>query len=61
MDVPSETEIAWARKVVAAFKTPENTKKGVILVGGRMVERLHERMAKRTLEIAEAIGEMEAE
>jgi citrate lyase subunit beta/citryl-CoA lyase len=58
---PSETEIAWARKVVAAFKTPENAKKGVILVGGRMVERLHERMAKRTLEIAEAIGEMEAE
>jgi citrate lyase subunit beta/citryl-CoA lyase len=49
---PSEEEIAWARKVVAAFKVPENTRKGVILVGGRMVERLHERMAKRTLEVA---------
>jgi citrate lyase subunit beta/citryl-CoA lyase len=58
---PSKSEIAWARKVVAAFKTPENAKKGVILIDGRMVERLHEGMAKRTLEIADAIAEIEAE
>lgn len=58
---PSEAEITWARKVVAAFKAPENSKKGVILVGGRMVERLHERMAKRTLEVADAIAEIETD
>jgi citrate lyase subunit beta/citryl-CoA lyase len=52
---PSEAEVAWARKVVAAFKVPENVNKGVILVGGRMVERLHERMAKKTLEIVEQL------
>jgi citrate lyase subunit beta/citryl-CoA lyase len=52
---PSESEVAWARKVVAAFKVPENVNKGVILVGGRMVERLHERMAKKTLEIVEQL------
>jgi citrate lyase subunit beta/citryl-CoA lyase len=52
---PSEAEVAWARKIVAAFKVPENVNKGVILVGGRMVERLHERMAKKTLEIVEQL------
>src|SRR6185295_3321331 len=52
---PSEAEIDWARKVVAAFKAPDNINKGVILLGGRMVERLHERMAKRTLEIVDQL------
>jgi len=37
------------------LKVPENVNKGVILVGGRMVERLHERMAKKTLEIVEQL------
>jgi citrate lyase subunit beta/citryl-CoA lyase len=53
---PSEAEVVWARKVVEAFKAPANADKGVILVGGRMVERLHERMAKKTLEIVEQLS-----
>lgn len=47
-------------KIIAAFARPENTKKGVIVVEGHMVERLHLRMSERTVEIAESIREMEA-
>lgn len=52
---PSPEDIAWARKVVEAFRAPQNADKAVILVGGRMHERLHERMARRILETAQQI------
>jgi citrate lyase subunit beta/citryl-CoA lyase len=55
---PTADEVAWARAVVEAFARPENTARGVIAVGGRMAERLHERAARQTLAIAEAIAEM---
>ena len=38
---PSEDEVAFARKIIAAFAQPENKGKGVITVEGRMVELLH--------------------
>jgi len=53
---PSADEIAWARTVIAAFDQPENEGKGAIKVDGRMVERLHAEMARRTVAIAEAIA-----
>ena len=46
--------------MIDAFGRPENEKKGVIVVEGRMVERLHFVMAQRTVTIAEQIREMEA-
>jgi citrate lyase subunit beta / citryl-CoA lyase len=53
---PSETEIIEAKAIVEAFALPENTDKGVIAMGARMVERLHLDMAhsvlKRALMIA---------
>ncbi|HEX5213647.1 MAG TPA: CoA ester lyase [Pseudolabrys sp.] len=52
---PSPDEVAQARKVIAAFDLPENKSKGVISIDGRMVERLHADMARRTVAIAEAI------
>ena len=55
---PSREDLAWARKVIEAFAAPDNTGKGVITVDGRMVERLHERVARRTLELADAIRTM---
>jgi citrate lyase subunit beta/citryl-CoA lyase len=58
---PSNEDIAWARRVVEAFAEPDNTGKGVIKLAGRMVERLHERQAKRTLELADTIAAMAAE
>ncbi len=53
---PSAEEIAQARAIVAAFDRPENKGKGVIALDGRMVERLHADMARRTVAIAEAIA-----
>jgi len=52
---PTADEVAWARKMIAAFELPENKNKGVVSIDGRMVERLHAEMAKRTVAIAEAI------
>ena len=57
---PTREEVEWSRKVIDAFGLPENEKKGVIVVEGRMVERLHFAMAQRTVQIAEQIRAMEA-
>ena len=47
-----------ARKIIAAFDLPENASRGAIQLDGRMVERLHAEMAKRTIAIADAIAAM---
>jgi citrate lyase subunit beta / citryl-CoA lyase len=52
---PSPNEVEQARKMIAAFDQPENKGKGVVSIDGRMVERLHADMARRTVAIAEAI------
>jgi len=52
---PSADEVAQARKTIAAFDLPENKDKGVVQIDGRMVERMHAEMARRTVEIADAI------
>jgi citrate lyase subunit beta / citryl-CoA lyase len=53
---PSADEVAQARKMIAAFDLPENKNKGVVQIDGRMVERMHAEMARRTVAIAEAIA-----
>jgi citrate lyase subunit beta/citryl-CoA lyase len=53
---PPQEEVAEARKILAAFELPENVSRGAIQLDGRMVERLHAEMAKRTIEIADAIA-----
>ena len=53
---PSEAEVAWGRKIIAAFELPENAAKGALQLDGKMVERLHAEMARRTVAIAEAIA-----
>ena len=52
---PTPEEVAQARKTIAAFDLPENKDKGVVQIDGRMVERMHAEMARRTVAIAEAI------
>jgi len=54
---PTEDEVASARKIIAAFDLPENFDKGVVRIDGRMVERLHADMARRTVAIADAIAQ----
>ena len=53
---PTPEEVEAARKIIAAFDLPENDNKGVIQIDGRMVERLHAEMARRTVAIADAIA-----
>ncbi|MCA6099749.1 MULTISPECIES: HpcH/HpaI aldolase/citrate lyase family protein [Bradyrhizobium] len=55
---PPEAEVAEARKIIAAFEKPENASRGAIQLDGRMVERLHAEMARRTIAIADAIAAM---
>lgn len=47
---PSDAEIAEAKAIIAAFDSPENAGKAVLVVAGQMVERLHYDNAKRLLE-----------
>jgi citrate lyase subunit beta / citryl-CoA lyase len=52
---PSAEDVAHAKNIIAAFELPENRDKGVVQLDGRMVERLHADMARRTVAIAQAI------
>ncbi len=53
---PPAAEVAQARAIVAAFDLPENRGRGAISMNGRMVERLHAEIARRTLAIADGIA-----
>ena len=53
---PTDDEVGWSQKIIKAFEEPENARKGVITVDGRMVERLHLVMARRVAAIAQAIN-----
>jgi citrate lyase subunit beta/citryl-CoA lyase len=55
---PPAEEVARARRIIAAFELPENAARGAIQLDGQMVERLHAEMARRTIEIADAIAAM---
>jgi len=57
---PNAEEVAWSRKVIAAFESGENASKGAIQLDGRMVERLHAEEAKRLVSLADAIAQAEA-
>jgi citrate lyase subunit beta / citryl-CoA lyase len=58
---PSADDVAQAQKIIAAFDLPENKNKGVVAIDGRMVERLHAEMARRTVAIAQAIAQRQRE
>lgn len=53
---PTEADVAWARTLIAAFEQKENAQKGALQIDGKMVERLHAEMGRRTVAIAEAIA-----
>src|SRR5262249_61404694 len=54
---PTAEEVQAAEKIIAAFEQPENRDKGVVALDGRMVERMHADIARRTVAIARAIAE----
>ena len=53
---PSEDEIDFSRRVIAAFEEAAAEGRGVVTVDGRMVEHLHVENARRILGVAEAIA-----
>jgi citrate lyase subunit beta/citryl-CoA lyase len=53
---PSDAEVLFARKIIEVFDLPENAARGALQIDGKMVERLHADMARRTVAIAEAIA-----
>lgn len=58
---PSADEIAWAKSVLAAFDSAENAGAHSVTVDGRIVERLHARIARRMMTIAKAARRSEAQ
>jgi citrate lyase subunit beta/citryl-CoA lyase len=58
---PSETEVAWSQKIIAAHAEAEKVGKGVVVVDGKLVENLHVENAKRLVALSERIAELAAE
>ena len=56
---PSEAEVEHSRKVIEAWEAGIAEGKGVITVGGRMIENLHVDNARRALAIAAAIDALQ--
>ena len=53
---PSESDIAWANKIIAAHAEAEKEGRGVVVVDGRLVENLHVEAARRQVALACAIA-----
>jgi citrate lyase subunit beta/citryl-CoA lyase len=53
---PSEAEIAHAREMIAAFEAAAAEGRGVVTVGGKLVENLHVEQARKALAVVEAIS-----
>lgn len=53
---PTEDDIAWARRIIAASEAAKAEGKGVVVVDGRLVENLHVLEARRLVALAEAIA-----
>lgn len=52
---PTEEEVAHAREVIAAFEAASAEGRGVVTVGGKLVENLHVEQARRVLAVSEAV------
>ena len=56
---PSPDEIAWARRIIAAYDEAAAEGKGVTVVDGRLIEGLHVAEARELIALADVIAEME--
>jgi len=57
---PSREKIEEAEAIISAFAQPENEEKGVLVVDGKMTERLHLQQAEELVAISQAIKAMDA-
>src|SRR4029077_2784849 len=53
---PTAAEIAWARRVVAAYAEAASAGRGAVRIDGRLVEALHVEAARRALALVDAIA-----
>ena len=53
---PSEEELRLSRRIIDAYAQAEAEGKGVVLVDGKLIEKLHVDHAKRVVALAEAIA-----
>lgn len=58
---PTEAEVAWAEKIIAAHAEAEKEGKGVVVVDGKLVENLHVVTARETVALAAAIAALDAD
>ena len=58
---PSEDEIAFSRRIIAAHAEASAAGQGVIVVDGKLIENLHVENARRLVALADAIAAMERE
>ena len=57
---PSAEEVAWSRRIIAAYAEADRSGKGVVLVDGKLIENLHIDNARRVVAVAEAIAQVAA-
>lgn len=57
---PSADEIAWSRRVIAAWSEAAAGGKGVTLLDGKLIENLHVAEAERAIALAERIADLAA-
>ena len=58
---PSEKEIEWSKKIIAAHAEAAAEGKGVVVVDGKLVENLHVENAKRIVRLADQIAVLSAD
>jgi citrate lyase subunit beta/citryl-CoA lyase len=56
---PSSAQIEWAERIIAAHGAALAEGKGIVVVDGRLVENLHVLNARRIVDMAGAIAELE--
>jgi len=57
---PSADAVIWSRRIIEAFAEAARDGKGVVLVEGKLVEKLHVEDARRLIVLAEAAAALEA-
>lgn len=58
---PSEKEIEWSQKIIAAHTEASAAGKGVVVVDGKLIENLHVENARRIVALSEQIAAMAAD
>ncbi len=58
---PSEKDVAWSGKIIAAHAEAASAGKGVVVVDGKLVENLHVENAKRIVALAEQIALLDSD